>query len=430
MVLAGLVVLASGFVALRAHRRVLSPGPSFAFYWAAAMSAPFVVRPDFLMSNSAVWYMAILVLSFVAGTVVGRPPVGGAPRSPVNGQARRGILRWGVVVGTVAGLGATILIQTANGVAFGDVLTLSGLMESASHISVLRYTGGLNTPAFVPLLLSLTYAACIIAPFAAERTRGLARIGLYVAPVVSASVYAVVTTARAGMLIAAGLVFASWIVARLYATGDFPRLTHRRLRLALGAAGAVGAVFVFAAFLRVGSFDPEYQRKLVSQFEVYGVGHLSTFSQWFSDVSNGPPTWPTEWGGATFAGAAKNLGLSEIYGEPFTDVRTVGFANETSNVFTAWRFLIADFGLIGAPLLAAAGGFTSSRLVRHVVRDASEGAAVLLIGLYTYVLNSVTVSAFVFTNVCFAFAIAYLVLRFTLARGRGGGDAAVPPPLT
>lgn len=399
MLCAVLVLLLIGYLLMCAHGRWLAPAPFFALLWAVALAAPPLLAPDFVQSQGAVWYIAVLMTAFGFGALIAgglHPPTRDETVEPRPLNLR--LLRWLVAIGTVCGLGAAVFVQSVNGYSVGAILSAQGLLDAAAAFSVDRYSGNIRTPPIVPLLTTFTYAAALLAPFAAQGLRRRGVIACYLGPFLGASVYAVVTTARLGMLTVGFFLFAGWIAASVYSRGAVPRL---RLRSVLGAAVAFAALagaFVSIAFLRVGSFDLSTQRVIVPKMVGYAVGYMPAFSQWLPTS----PTWPHTWGTSTFGGLM-DIGSGES--AAFTGYVQLGGHYGQTNIFTAWRYLIEDFGLAGAPLVAFVMGWVAAAAWRRVVQRPTPGPLLVLLCAYAYMLNSTTQTVFLFTNIILAIVV-------------------------
>lgn len=408
------VLLVAGWLLRAAQGGWLAPGPLMALYWAVAIAAPPLLAPDYFQSQGAVWYIVLLAAAFSFGSVIAsgvRPPARPAvvaPR-PLNLRAVRLL----VLAGIVAGVAATALVQRANGFPLSSVLSLQGLMTAASSISEARYTNDLQMPALVPVLLAFSYAAALLSPFAARDTRRVKGAAYVLGPVLSASYFAMVTTQRAGMLTAIFLLFAGWVGSHLYFTGAAPAVGFRRVLVAAAAAVGLIAAFLGIALLRIGLTSPQYVRLVRENLSVYLFGYMPGFSHWYDA---GTPTFPQAWGSASFAGVAQYVGGSARYGQALTDWAPLGDGGQT-NIYSAWRYLIEDFGWAGAPLAAFALGYLITLAWRRLVQRPAPVVLLACLSGYAYMVHSVTLPIFTFTSVVAAFALAGI----TLTR-------RVPPP--
>lgn len=407
MLCAVLVLLAVGWLLKLAQGRWLAPGPMFCAYWALFLGLPPLLAPQFVVTSAAVWYITLLVAAFSVGSwaAAWRRPVRSPDVRPHTLNLR--LLRWLVVFGTVAGLAAAVIIQRANGQSISAILSLATLLDASSSLARDRYTGGIATPALVPLLLAVTYASALVAAFAAQGLSRRSAVACYLGPMLGAIAYAATTTARSGMVTAAAFLATSWVASRIRSTGATPTVRGRTVLVGLLSGAAVFAAFIGISFLRVGSFEPHYQRLVFGKLAVYGLGYLPGFSYWFGQD---PPAAPTEWGAASFAGVAKYLGAGGTYNDALTDFAQLG-GGATANIYTAWRYLIADFGWIGAILAAVVLGYVATAGWRMLVQRPTTTALVLFMSTYAYLLHTNVLPIFTFTNTVAAVAIAGLALH-------------------
>jgi hypothetical protein len=81
-----------------------------------------------------------------------------------------------------------------------------------------------------------------------------------------------------------------------------------------------------------------------------------------------------------------------------------------TNIFTAWRYLVEDFGFAGAPLAAFVMGLVAAAAWKRVAERPTPVALAVLLCAYAYILNSTTQTVFLFTNIMLAFAVTGLAL--------------------
>jgi oligosaccharide repeat unit polymerase len=413
------VVFMIGLATKRHHAGWLAPAPFLALYWLVALALPPLLAPTYAVAQVAVWYIVLLVAAFALGSwaSISRAPLrdGGVNPRPLNVH----LLRQLVLVGTGAGLMATVVVQLANGYSVMSIVSLKALVDRAATFSIERYAGDSRTPVMVPLLMSLTYAAGLVAPFAA---RGLPRwraVASYVGPLAGAVMYAVLTTARAGMLTVAFFLAAGWIASWTYWQGEAPRLRLQSIIAVVGSIIALAAAFVAIAFLRVGSFGGPVRLVIADKTVAYAVGYMPGFSEW---LTHSAPTWPSSWGAATFAGLI-SIGDGRTAG--FSDRATLGPGGGTTNIFTAGRYLIEDFGVVGAPVVAVIVGWLVAVAWRRTIERPGVAPVIVLLCFYAYTLNSNTQTIFLFTNICLSVVLASLALG---CRTPGYGGLRVIPP--
>jgi oligosaccharide repeat unit polymerase len=129
-----------------------------------------------------------------------------------------------------------------------------------------------------------------------------------------------------------------------------------------GLAGGMlflGVLFL-SMVLRTGQFDRASVRQTETKIVVYACGHLPAFDVWFqNNVGHLKPTW----GVKTFYGISGPLGLAKREPGVFTDYvelvkqqgKPVPHLMDT-NVYTLFRFLLEDFGLLGSAVVILLAG--------------------------------------------------------------------------
>lgn len=326
-------------------------------------------------------------------------------------------VRWLVLLGTAGGALAALLVLRANGVPMTALTSIEGIEAASRHITTLRYSSSLSNPAASTLLLGFTYGAALAAPYAAAGARGLWKVLLLAGPSLGGAVYAVATTARAGMLIAVMITAGSWLVVTGLTGGGRARLSPRALLGLVAAACAVAFAFLYVAVSRMGGWRPGAGAELVDKASVYAAGGVVGFQKW---ADAGIPARTPGFGSETFAGISQFL-LGDI-GGAYEEVVTIG-PGLTTNVYTILRPLTEDFGIGGAVLFVAAGTFAAAAAYRRAAVAGSVAASIVAAVWSGLMLFSLATSHLTFTNVCFGLVVAAaLLVRYArLEAGTEGG---------
>lgn len=410
MALLALAILAP--IALTARiiaGRWLHPGAMFAGYWLLAGVLPvFVFGSHVSAATLALIAVGAAVFSLGALAATPREPAETADRS----FAAHPRLRLLVVAGVVAGLLAGVLTLHSYGLSPRAVFSAS-LFDVGSTISQGRYIDHRPLPTVVPALLGLTHCAAIVAPFAAIGAKR--RWPLIAGPAVSLLFYGAATTQRFPIMLAAGLTSASFLAVHTLRRGAAPAITRRGALLAIGGSVAAAAVFVGLAFVRIGNADPAYLPFVERAVGTYAFGYEPALSSWLATNQQAPQ--PPKWGAASFAPAALALGggdrVSQFRWSDFTMISDTG---QITNVYSAWRGLIVDFGEPGAVLALFALGSGLGVVYRRTSRNGSPTAAAVLACGYSTILMSAVLSIVTFTNVCAAIVLAVVAIRVGVTR--------------
>ncbi len=428
MTAAVLCLLAVTAVARRVEGSWFAPGALFAGYWSVWMVAAWVLGAGYTVPAAGPWFITAAAAAVLLGSFLGTKtePTGPSPRA-VPDQARtalrsaRGLGLLGLA-GGASGLLATLLIFRQSGFSLSSLTSQTGLFQVGNTLAVQRYSGEGQSLGLVALLLAVNYAGALAAPFLlviprSERFRSW-WLPVFL-PVLGALAFAVVTTARLPMLLGACFTLVSCIVAVSMRQGTLLKLRATQVLGAVASLGAVAAAFIFVAFIRIGPTSGSVEPIVFNGFRVYAIGYVSSFSQWIDQPSlnAAQATPPLALGASTFGAPARQLGMNPSLSQAYPDFRQLGRdPGAATNIYTAFRSAIVDFGAPGALVFLAAMGFVAARALSSVLRRAGPVSAVLLVAIYAYFLNSNIQSIFWFTNVCLGIVLAGVALVWTFRR--------------
>jgi hypothetical protein len=188
-----------------------------------------------------------------------------------------------------------------------------------------------------------------------------------------------------------------------------------RLTAILSSACAAGFAFVvFSQLVRWGSLEFDQVQDKLPHFAGTLSGHMSVFGQW---LDGGGASRPAYSGGAyTFAGVAEMSGVKSRAMGLYEEV--IVFENGySSNIYTAFRALIEDFGLAGALVFFASvglmGGFCWVRLLAG-----SLGAAAIYVVYASYIFISPITSVFTYNTNIAALVMFSCLLGLIAAQSR------------
>lgn len=230
-----------------------------------------------------------------------------------------------------------------------DVSQLSFSAESlgmvANRNSVARYAGVLD--------ISLSYKIGVIAAFASSVAGGVLfsvtnskKISSIAALVLLIGLIDSITMgARAGYMMMMITFFASSYAIRLKISN--PRNTYSYFGLAKRGLVSIVLVVLFFFSIQVlrGGGDFTNSVDIFNYVLTWFFGYLPAFSLW---IDNYAGQHPLSFGQYTFAGIVNLTGIAERVGGVYS-LASIGDLRY-SNVFTAFRGLITDFGIIGSML--------------------------------------------------------------------------------
>ena len=376
------------------------PSTVFASAWAIFLAAPVVLLPGIDPYPNASLFIAALVLVSALGATF-RVRASEVVKHDISSSPW--LTRF-ALAGFFTGLGAAILNLESNGRSFIQALSGDSLIASSQAMTAARYNGSLVSSPVATFLLALTYGAALVAPFAAQHSRRWLNAMILAAPSAGGAAYALLTTARAGLLIAASISLAAWMVVKGVREGGRPRVSLGQIAPLLVAGGAVAAFFLVTAANRYGGVAYVDESTLRRTVGIYAGASTPALAAWLPGDGN------LGLGIYSFSGISSFFVLpGTLKDTVFTDIG----AYVSSNVYTAFRPLVEDFTLPGALGLVAVASITASVCFRRSVVSGRVGPALFTSVWLSYVLFSQSASIFTFTNVVVGLIIAcLLILRF------------------
>ena len=322
-----------------------------------------------------------------------------------------------MVASGLAGATAAYMTIRTNGFNLSSVLSLGGLFQVGNSASAQRYSTAPHQ-AFLPsLLLMVTYVGALTAPrwllcSAPSRFRR-AKAAL---PILGATLYGAVSTARAAMVISAVLWAGSYLTSRSL-LGRPVRLRMATVaRIVIGVAAGI-VLFLGIAYIRIGGPSAHGSQKVPTKVESYAFGYLPAFSAWQSSLETPSFVFVSQgerWGDLTFNGVTKLVIHNSIDDEPYPEFFTVDKQGDTTNIYTFFRGLIEDFGIFGAIFLMFLAGFIGTRSYETMNSYRTIGSYVTTTVITSSILFTNHLPSFFFTNICAAFLVDAVLIRILM----------------
>jgi oligosaccharide repeat unit polymerase len=300
----------------------------------------------------ALWTILWFVLAFQAGSLmVGfRSP---GPLDPVE-TGDEGIPTWLIrrIRWAITGLSLVALYGLMGTVGsglgrYGLGWSWDQLLQMGQSLAVERYTTGAQTPGVYTFGLYCVFPATLLAGLLLGSKWSRWDLALAAIPLVLSLFGGLAVAARLGIFLAGTMGAAGFLAARTCHTrGRYTPFSAVTMFALIPLSAALIGLFVLLQWVRDGSLVSW----MLYQAMASVFGSVATFGEWLSMGRPGSPTLGT----LTFAGPFSLLGLHERAGwHPVFFVR-----GSESNIFTMFRTLIEDFGMVGgwAGCMAAGAG--------------------------------------------------------------------------
>jgi oligosaccharide repeat unit polymerase len=241
-----------------------------------------------------------------------------------------------------------------------------------------RYSGTLKANFFSQTGTIINYIAAPLGGIVIARQRSILRVTLVLVFAFFPSLIQMIVYSDKGALFLVGAYFFAGILVARVMRGDTNLLNATTIKAGLAAAILLFPILVFAMLSRGGGDWDGSERitKVIFYLNTYAFGHLFAFSDWFANYffeetsRYANPELPTL-GFFTFLAIGRTIFPGYrlppgIFDEYFS---VPGVIN--TNIYTVFRPLIVDFGLIGSLVFVMFWGLVASLAYNGMLRQRS-----------------------------------------------------------
>lgn len=339
------------FAAWRKTGVWFNPSSLFALAWVVYLAVPLLIGFGVVFNPVAVLYILLFILCFSLSTFSLRWTVavgGNKPKGSVDKLFPQKPLIYFFLFLLALAIVFHILDFKAQGFALGlDAFSNAG--EYASR----RYSGELNANIFQKLALLASFQVVVFGGFVfGGVSRKVGKVTVMLLAFVPSILVMLLQSGKGLLFLSAAYFIGAWLITRVLAN-DFrlPQIPFVPAFLSF----SVLSVLVVASFIARFGFDIDILRYYLAS---YSSGHFFAFSDWFSDryfgysIFRGYDQAELQLGFYTFMGFFQALGDSRFVPLGIFDEAYIVDGVLTTNIYTVFRGLIMDFGILGSLVLA------------------------------------------------------------------------------
>jgi oligosaccharide repeat unit polymerase len=313
-----------------------------------------------------------------------------------------------------------IVTLKLSGFQLADLTSLDRIMALSNKMSIMRYSGQEINSSLNQVFLIFVYLAPLYGGFLyAQVGKKLKKYCL--ATILPSFLLLIVTNAKLGLIFGVISWCASYFVGCVFLQKPvFEKIsTKARLKLIAIAAIFVGILFTSMVF-RTGKTDSNTVDAIKVKFGVYLFGGLPAADIWYNNYLE-EDNHDYYYGGRTFAGISNFLGILERKQGVFTDGVTFGEYNNQqlhSNIFTGFRYVIEDYGLIGSVVFFFIMGFMANYSYYRVKmkRNIYINITIVIISLTIYLCIWLQPVITMYTSTLLATILLYFVLKLSYSQ--------------
>lgn len=289
----------------------------------------------------------------------------------------------------------------AYGLNFSTMFDINQMAVMSNEMSVDRYSGGGEGRGIVTRLIGLNAIVC---PLFGGYVYNMLNEKKYFAflPFFPMILSGLSHGAKMGMITGTFM----WLIGFILYVQSYRLTIKIRFIYILRIVLMIVAFFCFlllSMMMRIGTVDAETFTVVTGKFNSYFFGHLPAFDWWFNEHALDDRA--LTFGGKLFYGITNSLGLMERQSGIFTELVKISKGGDYTNVFTIFRFLIEDFGVIFTPLFLIICGV----IIRNIYTEYLKGVNMpfytsIMFMVYFFISWSFVASVFAYGT--------YLVLPF------------------
>lgn len=266
-----------------------------------------------------------------------------------------------------------------------------------------RYNELQSLPTNIKVFMFLTYPTALIAGFLFPFKKGSKRFFSFL-PILITMLYGALFAVRSGILLSIILTFSGMTCAKIYLDHNLNKWFKRVLSAGSILIFSLFTLYIFFQWIRGGPESDFIINELLQNAKAGILGSFPAFTIWFSnyDFSHN-----YDLGLNTFAAPMEILGLTARASGYYTDFITIG--PSVTNIYSAFRGVISDFGLIGSFVFFLFFGFIGAKSF-YATQNGNIFSIIPLSIFYSFTLFSPLISIFTFNSIIVAFVIFFGIL--------------------
>lgn len=305
------------------------------------------------------------------------------------------------------GMLVPLINMKLNGFSLNYFSNFDSFLDMNNQMAVNRYSGIHKTSTMLQMLMIFAYFSPIAGGyhFAFSKDTRNKLIGMM--GFLPTLCDLLIQNAKSELLSSIFLFLSANFVANIYLNKNI-HLKIKNVIMILISVISVGTLLIFTMLFRLGEVTSDNFKSVLNKFLVYALGHIPTFDNWFLTYQE---TGNYGFGKNTFIGIFNFLGISDRVQGVYTEFILVeGFR---SNIYTAFRGMIQDFGIIGSIIFFAVLMMSIAFAYHSLIRRQNVNmASFILINGYFFIFYSFIVSSWSYISYILAIFLFLPYLKF------------------
>ncbi len=417
-----LAILAQAAFARRLAGTWLFPASLFGLFWFGYTFLPLVVLFSVPANPWAVGFIFLNTVAFTLSSIF--LPWHKAylrnqdKRKKSSGQYDNRLMRATFFISATLSLVFLVTNTIKQDITLFDLIF--NFFESSAKYTEMRYAEEITVNIFLQLGIVLTYVASALGGFVYYYAKSLTARAPILLLTFLPSIFVMTTQSAKGQLFLAVILFFGAILVCRLNDGRTHVIGRKGLRNIFWGVLAIIPMLIVSFMSRglYDSGDSEFiVQRLIFYFASYAFGHMYAFSDWFNSLM-GRPAFNTffveehlQYGFYTVMGLFKLAGSTKEVPQGVFDEYFLHGDLLSSNVYTMFRGLILDFGLVGALIfMFVTGAILHLSFYRLLTRHHPIMPACTFIFMMGYFYTSFIISVFIWNSYYVSIVILWMIL--------------------
>lgn len=268
------------------------------------------------------------------------------------------------------------------------ISNIENLVIAMAEVSHLRYVDDYNPKALTRSLLVFVYLSGALVGWYSCRSNAKKLVFNIIVAAIPVLIWTILLTTKAALLYWLVFFFAARMAFGGKATSDKVGTSKYFI--------TVSSFIIFLYWVQLSRYGGDFENEGIHTFNVLAVsatGHIIAFEKWFETYA---VLSPTNFGHHTFAGVFEMIGIfNRGQGLGYEDVYVGG---SSTNVYSALRNIIQDFGILVSILLLGSMGAVTTVLAKYTNLTSCAAHFVIL----AWVIFSPFTSIYNYNSILFA----------------------------
>jgi len=386
----------------------LEPAGIFAIIWIVSVILVLMLQHYIVLRFEGILYIVIGVISFMLGTIFCD-----AFYHPINNTTTQYTFRkeWALPLLLILVAGAMVnplYSIILHGFSLQALLDMREMLEMNKGISEDRYSGAEHSNMINQFFLIFCYAAPLFGGFSYRLVGKLTKV-VCLLTLIPGMFIALTQSMKMGMVTGFILWFTGYFICS-FCYGTPLKIKLRNILYSLGGLFGFFAILFTSMVFRTGEISERTIHDISEKFIAYAFGQFHCFDIWYTSATS----TSLSWGSKTFMGISNVIGLEErtqgVYAE-FHQIGQNGYYG-MANIFTIFRSLIEDFGVVGTILVLFLIGIATKASMKNLIcKNHFYLNQVFITAAYAYLMWSFATSFFTYTSYIAMFFVAYVLFR-------------------